>query len=477
MANNSVPVFFGAKASVTPLTKPSAMDVTFAYSNASGNTDYINAVRTASNVSAFNAQLASAGIGASELLPNRYSMSSFEYDMHSVLVPPYTPFNVPVTVEGYQGVGSPPNVTEAVTYMYTSYADTIPTNVVLRFEGDGELPESYGFPLLSDLGKGISYRVYLSGTDGSTYSKYSVRNELSPNKNVVGSIGTSTPPINAVSIEPTSTAKTWLTSSELSSYEWSDARNVAAMGSNDKDETGAIYALASSNRSHATLVSNLRTQWPRTTDSWPSGQTPFGSTVNGAYRAAAGIERVIISCSLSEAGSDVAIAGTYGIGNGPVGADYNLDNQGPDTSADNNTNFEELDVLMQDNSYRQRLVFIDTDTISCSDTATFISNGTIPGGYALIGVVFPDSVNATVIYGPADLSTASLSSIVAVPNVINTKITAAGIRSGWGSASKTHTGHYAVSTNGGVFSQSRLNENLPLAFQTLGKAIGEYLYS
>ena len=458
-----VPAFFGTRQSIETPAKPVAMDVTFVYSNSSGNADFINGVRTASNVTAFNAELTAAGIGQSS--PNRYSMASFEYDMHSVFINPQRA------------------VAREISFDFSNNF-VVSNGFSLGASGSFFVQNGFG-ALPAPLRAGENYNLLRSG-GGSGQLFYEVRNNRLERINLGFNINGDTVQGNLVPPAFYAFTRTglredsaylWVDAGDISTVQWSDARNVISLGANDKDETGAIYSIATTDRSYQTLVANLYGNWPDATDSWPSDQTPSGPVIDGSYRSkASNIERVIISISEGESGSDNAIVGTYGIANGPVGADYNLDNQGPSTATDNNTNLFELDNAMKNASLKQRLLFIDTEAVSCSETADLVATAIIPSGYTEIGVIFPNSLYATVIYGPSDLTSASINDIRVVGNLLNTTITAAGINDGWGTAEKTNTGHYALITNGGVFIKSRLDQNLELAFQLLGRTVGQYLY-
>jgi len=467
-----VPAFFGTRQPVDTPAKPVAMDVTFVYSNASGNTNFVNGVRTASNIVAFNTELTAAGIGQS--LVNRYSMASFEYDMHSVFINSRRP--IP------QEIGF--DFSNNLIFVVASGVE-----FGLRATGNFSVDNSGGGggTLPAPLDSATDYALFQSGTNASGQTFYRVLDATTSERINLGF--TSFGGVNQGSLTPPAfytftrtdlrvdSAYLWVEADNISTVQWSDARNVASLGANDKDETGAIYNIAAVSRSHQALVSDIYNNWPDTTDSWPSGQTPSGPVIDGSYRSrTSNVERVIISTSIGESGYDDAIVGTYGIANGPVGADYNLDNQGASGVTDNNTNLLELDNAMQNASLKQRLVFIDTETVSCSETANLVATSVIPSGYSEVGVVFPNSVYATVIYGPPSLINASINDIRVVGNLSNTTITAAGISDGWGTAGKTNTGHYALITNGGVFIKSRLDQNLSLAFQLLGRTVGQYLY-
>lgn len=81
MAGNSVPIFFGAKAQTR---RPAAVDVTITYDHSATNGPYIAAFRDIENVKEMEAELAveGIGVGADE---NRYSITSFEFLMHTLL--------------------------------------------------------------------------------------------------------------------------------------------------------------------------------------------------------------------------------------------------------------------------------------------------------------------------------------------------------------------------------------------------------
>jgi hypothetical protein len=273
--------------------------------------------------------------------------------------------------------------------------------------------------------------------------------------------------------------KVWIEADHLddAGLEWADSRNVAFNGTSDEDETGAIYRLMTRTRSVETLVADPATQWPRTTDSWPSAQDPQGSVVDGSYRAAAGnnIRGIIISESTEERTLDVAIAGTYGIANGPIDSDYNTDNQGPSTREDNNTNTTQLSDALDDPALSQILVFIDRVTITCSDRDAHVTAGLIPDNtYEPIGVVFPTQTACTVIYAPNGEITSQATTYF-VPNVpLNTL---GGLSpDAPGTASATNTYHYAKKSNGAVLSLNATSGNFPDTFWALGRVLGRYLY-
>jgi len=81
MAGNSVPIFFGAKAQTR---RPAAVDVTITYDHSISNGNFIAAFRDINNIKEMEAELAaeSIGVGADE---NRYSITSFEFLMHTLL--------------------------------------------------------------------------------------------------------------------------------------------------------------------------------------------------------------------------------------------------------------------------------------------------------------------------------------------------------------------------------------------------------
>lgn len=80
MAGNSVPAFFGAKASTR---RPSAVDVTITYDHSVTNGDYIAAFRDINNIKEMEAAMIAEGVGAGSDV-NRYSMTSFEFLMHTL---------------------------------------------------------------------------------------------------------------------------------------------------------------------------------------------------------------------------------------------------------------------------------------------------------------------------------------------------------------------------------------------------------
>jgi hypothetical protein len=81
MAGNSVPAFFGAKAQTR---RPSAVDVTITYDHSVSNGSFIEAFRSIDNIKELEAQLYAEGVGAGSDL-NRYSITSFEFLMHTLL--------------------------------------------------------------------------------------------------------------------------------------------------------------------------------------------------------------------------------------------------------------------------------------------------------------------------------------------------------------------------------------------------------
>lgn len=80
MAGNSVPAFFGAKASTR---RPSAVDVTITYDHSFSNGSYIAAFRDINNIKEMEAAMIAEGVGAGSDV-NRYSMTSFEFLMHTL---------------------------------------------------------------------------------------------------------------------------------------------------------------------------------------------------------------------------------------------------------------------------------------------------------------------------------------------------------------------------------------------------------
>lgn len=81
MAGNSVPAFFGAKAQTR---RPSAVDVTITYDHSVSNTSFIEAFRSIDNIKELETELYAEGVGAGSDL-NRYSITSFEFLMHTLL--------------------------------------------------------------------------------------------------------------------------------------------------------------------------------------------------------------------------------------------------------------------------------------------------------------------------------------------------------------------------------------------------------
>jgi hypothetical protein len=358
MAGNSVPAFFGAKAQTR---RPSAVDVTITYDHSVSNGSFIEAFRSIDNIKELEAQLYAEGVGVGSDL-NRYSITSFEFLMHTLL--------------------------------------------------DNQ-------------------------------------------------------------------ARVWIESDELEEpgLEWADSRNVEFNGTNDEDETGSIYNLITGNRSVRTLVSNPSAQWPRTSDSWPSDQQPSGPVIDGSYRAAPGntIKSIIISQSTEESGADSAIRGTYGIANGPIDSDYNLDDKGPSGSGDNNSSTIELSDALDDKTLGQILVFIDNVILSCDLQDQHVSAGLVPDStYIVAGVVFPSPTALTIIYVPGG-GIDSKQTTYFVPNVPLESIS--GLSPDVpGTKSQTNTAHYARKTNGAVLAQRDISGNFPLAFWALGRVLGKYLY-
>lgn len=80
MAGNSVPAFFGAKASTR---RPSAVDVTITYDHSVSNGSYIAAFRDINNIKEMEAAMIIEGVGAGSDV-NRYSITSFEFLMHTL---------------------------------------------------------------------------------------------------------------------------------------------------------------------------------------------------------------------------------------------------------------------------------------------------------------------------------------------------------------------------------------------------------
>jgi hypothetical protein len=250
-------------------------------------------------------------------------------------------------------------------------------------------------------------------------------------------------------------ARVWIDASELDEpgLEWQDSRNIAFNGTSDEDETGAIYNIMTGNRSLPTLVEDPATNWPRTNDSWTSETELTGPVIDGSYRIGSGrnIRGIIISESTEEASADIAIPGTYGIGNGAPGVDYNLDNRGPSSAAGNNTKLNELSDAIDDPAFNQILVFIDdrADGIGCTLKHEHITAGLIPDEfYAPAGVVFPSQTLCTIIYAPGGNIT-SKETTYFVGGVPVETLTGMG-QDIPGSTKATKTYYYAKRSNGAV---------------------------
>ena len=276
-------------------------------------------------------------------------------------------------------------------------------------------------------------------------------------------------------------ARVWIDASELDEpgLEWQDSRNIAFNGTSDEDETGAIYNIMTGNRSLPTLVANPATQWPRSTDSWPSQGQPVGPVIDGSYRAGSGrnIRGIIISESTEETAADIAINGTYGIANGAPGSVYNLDNQGPSTSSGNNTKFNELSDAIDDPAFNQILVFIDNaaDFIGCTLKDEHVDAGLIPDAtYSPAGVVFPSQTLCTIIYAPGGNITnkATTYFVGGVPVETLRGMTP----DAPGTTTSTSTYYYAKRSNGAVLGLRATSGNFPVTFWALGRVLGKYLY-
>jgi len=276
-------------------------------------------------------------------------------------------------------------------------------------------------------------------------------------------------------------ARVWIDASELdeAGLEWQDSRNIAFNGTSDEDETGAIYNIMTGNRSLPTLVADPATNWPRTTDSWTSSTPLTGPVVDGSYRTGSGqnIRGIIISESTEETSADIAISGTYGIGNGAPGVDYNLDNQGPSTSGGNNTKRNELSDAIDDPAFNQILVFIDAqaDNIGCTIKNEHVDAGLIPDStYDPAGVVFPSQTLCTIIYAPRGNITSKETTyfVGGVPVETLTRMTP----DAPGTAGSTNTYYYAKRSNGAVLGLRATSGNFPVTFWALGRVLGKYLY-
>jgi len=276
-------------------------------------------------------------------------------------------------------------------------------------------------------------------------------------------------------------AKVWIDASDLNDagLEWQDSRNIAFNGTSDEDETGAIHNIMTGNRSLPTLVADPATNWPRTANSWTSSTPLTGPVVDGSYRTGSGqnIRGIIISESTEEVGADLAISGTYGIGNGAPGVDYNLDNQGQSDGAGNNTKLNELSDAIDDPAFNQILVFIDDDAdgIGCTLKNEHITAGLIPDStYSPAGVVFPSQTLCTIIYAPGGNITSKATTyfVGGVPVETLTGLSP----DTPGTTTATNTYYYAKRSNGAVLGLQATSGNFPVTFWALGRVLGKYLY-
>lgn len=275
-------------------------------------------------------------------------------------------------------------------------------------------------------------------------------------------------------------ARVWIEASELdeAGLEWQDSRNIALNGTNDEDETGAIYNIMTGNRSLPTLVADPATNWPRTNDSWTDSTPLTGPVVDGSYRAGSGqdIRGIIISVS-TFGGTNVVIRGTAGIGNGDPDVTYNLDNGGPDLDPPNNTKLNELSDAIDDPAFKQILVFIDNgaNNIQCFDKDAHIDAGLIPDtSYSPVGVVFPSQTLCTIIYAPGGEITSKETTYFVGGVPIETL---SGLSPDTpGKAADTNTYYYAKRSNGAVLGLQATSGNFPVTFWALGRVLGKYLY-
>jgi hypothetical protein len=240
--------------------------------------------------------------------------------------------------------------------------------------------------------------------------------------------------------------KVFIDSSEISGASWGVTDANYLLGAHGEDETGAIYAIAR-----------------------PGG--PRGSL--GAFRSKSdNIARIVISESTEE---DAGV-----------------------------TNGQELDFLMRTEA-SQILVFIDgytedrtrdrdaEPTISPSQLSKLIQAGTVPGRILsdgtgvsesrVYGFVFTGQNEATVIFSPKIVTSGTqLSNLTIVKNIPKRSLSCQGYNAGQSSGPNndgdiaTNTGHYAELTGGAVLALTACTPNFPLAFEVLGKILGELLY-
>ena len=228
----------------------------------------------------------------------------------------------------------------------------------------------------------------------------------------------------------TNPSKVFIDSSEISGANWGVTDANYDLGANLEDETGAIYAIAR-----------------------PGG--PRGSL--GAFRSKSdNIARIVISESTEE---DAGV-----------------------------TNGQELDSLMRTEA-SQILVFIDGSgrgngvSVTAEPTISPTSPVPLPNNSRVYGFVFTGQTEATVIFSPNAVGPSTqLSDLTIVKNIPKTSLSCQGYNAGRSSGPNndgdiaTNTGHYAELTGGAVLALTACTPNFPLAFEVLGKILGELLY-
>jgi len=144
-----------------------------------------------------------------------------------------------------------------------------------------------------------------------------------------------------------------------------------------------------------------------------------------------------------------------------------------------------LDIIMRTEE-KQRLVFIDgggDQEPECRDLQRLITIGTVPSGSRVYGFVFTGETEATVIFSPSTVRTGTqLSDLTIVKNISKTTLSCEGFIAGTSLGPNedqdrsTNVGHYANLTGGAVLALSACTPNFPLAFEVLGKILGELLF-
>jgi hypothetical protein len=225
-----------------------------------------------------------------------------------------------------------------------------------------------------------------------------------------------------------SSQKTFINSGEIQNAAWGQNDAGFEYGENQEDETGAIFAASQPIFGLNAPQDNLR---------------PVGNNIG----------RITISQSTEES------AGVY--------------------------NGSGLDALMRTNE-KQRLVFIDggrDQEPQCSDLQRLITIGTVPSGSRVYGFVFTGETEATVIFSPSGVTTGTqLSDLTIVKNISKTTLSCEGFVAGRSLGPNqtrdetTNVGHYANLTGGAVLALSACTPNFPLAFEVLGKILGELLF-